>query len=136
MAQLMRRNRTTFQGSNSSRDSHSEEEGSSEHTLRASSGEEDSREPRRRHGRRQTSMDFKVEIPEFEGQLNPDEFIDWLNTVERVFEYKDIPDDKKVKLVALKLRRYALIWWNNVLRERTRKGKGKIRTWRKMKEKF
>jgi len=28
--------------------------------------------------------------------------------VERVFEYKDIPDDKKVKLVALKLRKYAL----------------------------
>ena len=83
-------------------------------------------------------MDFKVEIPEFEGQLkllNPDEFIDWMNTVERVFEYKDIPDGKKVKLVALKVRRYASIWWNNVLRERTQKGKGKICTWRKMKEK-
>jgi len=48
-------------------------------------------------------MNFKVEIPEFESQLNPDEFINWLNTVQRVFEYKDIPDDKKVKLVALKL---------------------------------
>jgi len=84
VAQLMRRNRRTFQGSNSLSNSHSEEEGSAEHTLKASSGEEDSREPRRTHGRRQTSMDFKVEIPEFEGQLNPDEFIDWLNTVERV----------------------------------------------------
>ena len=60
-------------------------------------------------------MDFKVEIPEFEGQLNPDDFLEWLSTVERVFEYKDIPDDKKVKLVALKLRKYASIWWNNVL---------------------
>ena len=28
-------------------------------------------------------------------------FIDWMNTIERVFKYKDIPDNKKVKLVAL-----------------------------------
>ena len=60
-------------------------------------------------------MDFKVEIPEFESQLNPDDFLDWLNTLERFFEYKDIPDDKKVKLIALKLCTYASIWWNNVL---------------------
>jgi len=81
-------------------------------------------------------MDFKVEILEFEGQLNPDNFLDWLNTVGRVFEYKDIPNDKKVKLVALKRRRYALIWWNNVLSKRARKGKGKVRSWRKMRFKL
>ena len=44
--------------------------------------------------------DFRVEVPEFQGKLDPEEFIDWLHTVQRVFEYKDIPDDKKVKLVA------------------------------------
>jgi len=54
-------------------------------------------------------LDFKGEIPKFEGQLNLDDFLDWLNTVERAFEYKDVPDDKKVKLVALKLRKYASI---------------------------
>jgi len=86
--------------------------------------------------RREAHLDFKVDIPEFEGQLDPDQFIDWLQTVERVFEYKDIPDDKKVKLVALKLRRYASIWWQNVVSSRVRKGKGKIRTWLKMREKL
>jgi len=55
-------------------------------------------------------LDFKVEISEFEGQLNPDDFLNWLNTVERVFEYKDVPDDKKVKLVAHNLGKYASIW--------------------------
>jgi len=41
------------------------------------------------------------------------------------------PDDKKVKLVALKLHKYASIWWANVVAKRARKGKGKgkIRTW-------
>jgi len=53
------------------------------------------------------SNDFKVEIPEFEGELDPDEFLGWLQTVERIFEYKDIPEDRKVKLVAVRLRKYA-----------------------------
>lgn len=49
------------------------------------------------------SNDFKVEIPEFEGKLDSDEFLEWLHTVERIFDYKDILEDNKVKLVALRL---------------------------------
>jgi len=39
---------------------------------------------RTRRGARPTfnSNDFKVEIPEFEGKLDPDEFLEWLQTVE------------------------------------------------------
>jgi len=48
-----------------------------------------------------------VEVPEFEGKLDSEEFFDWLHTVERVFDNKDIPNDKKVKLVALRLWKYA-----------------------------
>jgi len=59
--------------------------------------------------------EFRVEIPEFEGKLYPKEFIDWLNTIKRAFEYKDILDDKKVKLVALRLRKYASLWWTDKL---------------------
>jgi len=33
--------------------------------------------------------DFGVEVPKFEGKLDPKEFLDWLHIVERVFEYKD-----------------------------------------------
>ena len=82
----------------------------------------------RRHQRRQGSSlgDFRVDIPEFEGQLDPDHFLDWLQTIERVFEYKDVPEDKKVKLVALKLRKYASIWWASLVAKRVRNGKGKI----------
>ena len=57
------------------------------------------------------SNDFRVEIPEYEGRLDPEDFLDWLHTVERVFEYKDVPEEKKVKLVALRLHKYASLWW-------------------------
>ena len=50
-----------------------------------------------------TSNYFKVEVLEYEGKLDPEEFLDWLCTVNRVFEYKDNLEDNKVKLVALRL---------------------------------
>jgi len=49
------------------------------------------------------TLDFTLESPKFEGRLNPNNFIDRMNTVEMVFEYKDILNYKKIKLVALKL---------------------------------
>ena len=80
---------------------HSRPEEEESHPRGSSSeGEEDRRPFRPRGG---NNLDFKVDIPEFEGQLDPDLFLDWLRTVERVFDYKDVPEEKKVKLVALKL---------------------------------
>ena len=80
--------------------------------------------------------EFKIEVPEFEGKLDPEDFLDWLHTVERIFEYKDIPDNKKVKLIALRLRKYASLWWTNLCAKRVRERKSKIRTWEKMKSKL
>ncbi|GKD82030.1 hypothetical protein Tco_1348869, partial [Tanacetum coccineum] len=56
------------------------------------------------------SMGLKIEIPEFTGKVHPDDFIDWLSTVERVFDVRDIPDKLKVKLMAIKLRQHASLW--------------------------
>lgn len=78
--------------------------------------------------------DVKVDIPEFEGRMQPDEFIDWLNTVERIFDYKDVPDHNKVKLVAIKLRKHASIWWKHLKRQRERERKSRIVTWVKMRK--
>ncbi|GJV83612.1 putative mitochondrial protein [Tanacetum coccineum] len=82
------------------------------------------------------SNDIKVDIPEYDGKLDPDEFVEWIRTVERVFDYKETTDDNKVKIVALKLRKYASTWWSNVCLKRERMGKEKIRTWPKMKAKM
>ena len=39
----------------------------------------------------------------------PNDFIDWLTTVERIFDFKDILGNHKVKIVAIKLRKHASI---------------------------
>ena len=106
------------------------------HTLDSSSEDEPLRMTRQDSHDQANSNDFRVEIPEFEGKLDPEDFLDWLHTVERVFEYKDIPEDKKVKLIALRLRKYASLWWTNLCAKRVRERKSKIRTWEKMKSKL
>ena len=60
------------------------------------------------------SLGLKIEIPEFTGKVHPDDFIDWLSTVERVFDVRDMPDKLKVKLVAIKLRQHASLWWDHI----------------------
>ncbi|KAJ0454022.1 putative nucleotidyltransferase, Ribonuclease H [Helianthus annuus] len=80
--------------------------------------------------------DIKVDIPEYDGKLDPDEFLEWLRTVERVFDYKQTTEDNKVKIVALKLRKYASTWWSNICLQRERLGKEKIQNWPKMKTKM
>ncbi|GKB37689.1 splicing factor 3B subunit 1, partial [Tanacetum coccineum] len=80
------------------------------------------------------SIGPKIEIPEFTGKVYPDDFIDWLSTVERVFDVRDIPNKLKVKLVAIKLRQHASLWWDHVSKQRRIRGKSKVETWEKMKK--
>nr|GEX50222.1 reverse transcriptase domain-containing protein [Tanacetum cinerariifolium] len=49
-----------------------------------------------------------TKIPEFEGRLCPDDFLDWLRMVDRIFDFRDTPDHIKVKLVAIRLKNLLL----------------------------
>ncbi|KAJ9555026.1 hypothetical protein OSB04_009640 [Centaurea solstitialis] len=80
------------------------------------------------------NLGVKIDVPEFDGRAEPDVFIDWLQTVERIFDLRDIPDKYKVKLVAIKLRKYASLWWEHIKKKRAQEGRSKVRTWEKMKK--
>ncbi|GJW10794.1 reverse transcriptase domain-containing protein [Tanacetum coccineum] len=79
------------------------------------------------------SLGIRTEIPEFEGRLCPDDFLDWLRTVDRIFDLRDTPDHIKVKLVAIRLKKSACLWWDHVQNQRYRKGKHRVESWDKMK---
>ncbi|GKE06622.1 hypothetical protein Tco_1398640 [Tanacetum coccineum] len=72
------------------------------------------------------SIGLKIKIPEFTSKVHPDDFIDWLSTVERVFDVRDIPDKLKPKLEAIKLRQHASLWWDHVNKRRRLEGKSKV----------
>ena len=48
-----------------------------------------------------------MKILEFDGKMQDDAFLDWLYTVKRIFEFKEFSEERKVKIVAIKLKGYA-----------------------------
>ena len=52
------------------------------HNVDSSSEKEMPRMARGESRNQANTNEFRVEVPEFEGKLDPEEFIDWLNTVE------------------------------------------------------
>nr|GEV24945.1 hypothetical protein [Tanacetum cinerariifolium] len=59
------------------------------------------------------SLGLKIEILEFTSKVHPNDFIDWLSMVERVFNVRNISDKMKVKLIAIKFQKHASLWWDH-----------------------
>lgn len=63
---------------------------------------------------------LKIDIPDFKGSLNLDDFVDWLHLIERVIEYQGYSDEKKCKVAIFKFKDYALLWWENAKKQRSK----------------
>jgi hypothetical protein len=66
---------------------------------------------------------FKLDVSEFNGGLQPKEFLDWIAAVEEVLEFKGVPEDRQVSLVVTKFRGRAAAWWQQLKQSKTRLGK-------------
>lgn len=78
---------------------------------------------------------WKVEIPEFYGSLQPEEFIDWIIIVE-VLDFKEVPHNKRVQLVITRCHGKAATWWQQTKLTQARRGKTKLESWEKQKKKI
>ena len=76
-------------------------------------GDEEEETPNRHVREPKWDSGLRVEIPDFTGSLNPEEYLDWVYTVEEVFKLKNIPPEKQVSLVAIRFRDRAAAWWRN-----------------------
>ncbi|ESQ56324.1 hypothetical protein EUTSA_v10027485mg, partial [Eutrema salsugineum] len=54
---------------------------------------------------------LKVDIPEFQGSVRGEDLLDWTIAVEEVLEFKQVPPDRQVPLVATRFRDRAASWW-------------------------
>ena len=52
----------------------------------------------------------------------------------KIFELKDYNDEKDFKLVILKMKRYASLWYEHLKKGRAREAKSKSKTWSKFKK--
>ena len=70
---------------------------------------------------------LKLELFTYEGSLVAEHLIDWINELDKYFEYEEIEEGKKVRLEVTKLKGHASLWWDNVQVERRRKSKPLIK---------
>ena len=65
----------------------------------------------------------KIEVSSFARGLNPEELVDWINEMNKCFDYEEMSEAKKVKFAVTKLKGHATFRWDGVQAERRRVGK-------------
>jgi len=46
---------------------------------------------------------IKLEAPTFDGQLDPQFFLDWISDMDHYFDWYDMSDERRVRFVKMKL---------------------------------
>jgi hypothetical protein len=65
----------------------------------------------------------KIEVPMYEGNLDVEELLDWIRSMDKHFDYEDVNEEKKVKQEVTRLKGHATLWWDELQAERRSKGK-------------
>jgi hypothetical protein len=73
-----------------------------------------------------------MDILMYERNLDVDEMLYWLRSLDKYFDYEDIEEDKKVKHVVTRLKGHAALWWDELQADRHCKGKQRIKSWDRM----
>ena len=86
---------------------------------------------------RREDKSLKVDVPSFDGSLDPEKYLEWEKSLERYFEYKDIHEEvQQYKIAKVKLKGYGDSWLQGEQRARTLRGKAHISTWGKLKKRM
>jgi hypothetical protein len=65
----------------------------------------------------------KIEVPMYEGNLDSEELLDWIISMDKYFDYEDVDEEIKVRHVVNRLKGHAALWWDELQAERRSKGK-------------
>lgn len=71
---------------------------------------------------------MKIRILHFDGLIVIETFLDWLDEVEKFFDYWGNKESMKVKPLAYELKGGALVWWNQLQTSCLQQGKNKVQT--------
>jgi hypothetical protein len=54
----------------------------------------------------------KIDVPMYEGNLDDEELLDWISSIDKYFDYEDIDEGKKVRHVVTILKGHVALWWD------------------------
>jgi hypothetical protein len=79
-------------------------------------------------GRRSAPM----EVLMYEGNLDAEEILDWVRSMNKYFDYEDVNEEIRVRHVVTRLKGHVALWWYELQAKRRIKGKQKIKSWDRM----
>lgn len=50
-------------------------------------------------------------LPIYSSSLNGEEVLEWIEALSNHFEYKEVPEEKRVSLAKYRLKGSTLLWW-------------------------
>ncbi|CAA7060962.1 unnamed protein product [Microthlaspi erraticum] len=63
---------------------------------------------------------FKLDLPDFHGSQKPEEVLDWISSIEKLLEFKQVPENMCVALVATRFKGRLSSWWQQLKEQRAR----------------
>nr|XP_016502815.1 PREDICTED: uncharacterized protein LOC107820962 [Nicotiana tabacum] len=76
---------------------------------------------------------IKMNISSFQRKSDPDAYLDWERKVEKVFDYHNYSEEKKVKLAIIEFTDYASTWWDKIVVNRSKNLGRPVSSWEEMK---
>ena len=70
----------------------------------------------------------KPSLSTYDGNLSAKGLIDWIGELDIYFDYEEVEEDKKVKLVVKRIKGHVALWWDSVQVERKKKNKVVIKS--------
>ncbi|XP_050885826.1 uncharacterized protein LOC127091276 [Lathyrus oleraceus] len=96
------------------------------------SGDEEERRRRRRQGR-DNLRGIKIKVPSFVGKSDPEAYLEWETKLEQIFNCHNYSNLEKVQVASIEFKEYALVWWDQLTKDRRRYAERPIDTWEEMK---
>ncbi|KAL2456043.1 Retrotrans gag domain-containing protein [Abeliophyllum distichum] len=72
---------------------------------------------------------IKMKIPSFQGKNNPDAYLEWEMRMELIFDCHNYSEEKKGKLAVIEFTEYAIMWWDQLVTNRSRNHERPVETW-------
>ncbi|KAK2990469.1 hypothetical protein RJ640_006267 [Escallonia rubra] len=107
-----------------------------ENELNHSTEEESDRSSDGRRPELHRESGVQVHLAEFDGDMEPEGFLDWMDSIESYIDWQEVTEGRKMKRVGPKLRGPASTWWKHYPNYGDSRRKPKIQRWDKMKEKL
>ncbi|CAJ2636512.1 unnamed protein product [Trifolium pratense] len=91
---------------------------------------------RKRHAERPREdrlSGIKIKVPPFQGKNYSEAYLEWETKIEQIFACHTYTNVQKVQVAAIEFTDYALVWWDQLVKERRRYDEPAIETWEEMK---